>query len=223
MTAIEQELRLLEVDFPAEPDLTGAVLGRIERRRRPVWLVPALAALAVAGALMAIPQTRAAILDFFRIGGVGVERVDTQPAPPTARPVFGERVDLDEAQEAVDFPLLVPRADAVVRMRGPLVELTFGRLTLLQFRGEQLPYVTKQVGPSSSMRSVMVRGANGVWIDGARHEVIYRLPSDVEPRFVQRRAAGNVLIWEDDGVTYRLEGPQTLADALRVARDLRRG
>ena len=41
-------------------------------------------------------------------------------------------------------------------------------------------------------------GAQGLWIAGEQH-VVYWL--DAPPRL-----AGNVLLWEDGGVTYRLEG-----------------
>ena len=71
---LEHELRALPIAFPDEPDLAPRVLARIERPVRRWWLVPALVALAVAGALFAIPQTRAAILDLFRIGDVEVRR-----------------------------------------------------------------------------------------------------------------------------------------------------
>jgi hypothetical protein len=219
---LEQELRALPIAFPAEPDLTSAVLARLERRRRRVWLVPALAAVAAVGALFAIPQTRAAILDFLRIGGEEIRRVETEPRAPARPPEPGERVTPAEAQGAVDFPLLVPDAafEAFIDETVPgMVNLRWDGLLLSQWRGEQLPLVQKQAGPRSRIVHLLVRGSPGAWITGARHEVVYR---DERGEVVAstRRLAGNVLVWERGGVTYRLEGARTREQALAAARDL---
>ena len=218
---LEHELRALPIAFPEEPDLAPRVLARLERPVRRWWLVPALAALAVAGALLAIPQTRAAILDLFRIGGVEVQRVETQPRAPVRSPVLGREVSLATAQSGVDFPLIVPRSPSTAYVDGPMVNLRWKRYVLTQWRGEQLPYAQKQVGPRSQTVGVEVRGATGLWITGARHEIIYRNPVTDQIEAKSRRLAGNVLIWEDGGITYRLEGAKTVADARAVARNLR--
>ena len=68
---------------------------------------------------------------------------------------------------------------------------------------------------------VEVRSATGLWITGARHEIIYLDPATDRIVAKSRRLAGNVLIWEDGDVTYRLEGPKTVADARAVARNLK--
>ena len=66
-----------------------------------------------------------------------------------------------------------------------------------------------------------MRGATGLWITGARHEIIYRDPATGQVIAKSRRLVGNVLIWEAGGITYRLEGARTLADARAVARNLK--
>jgi hypothetical protein len=218
---LEHELRALPIAFPDEPDLSPGVLARLERPARRWWLVPALAALAVAGALLAVPQTRAAILDLFRIGGVEVQRVETQPRAPVREPLLGRKVSLATAQSAVDFPLLVPREPFVAYVDGPIVNLRWRRYVLSQWQGEQLPFAQKQVGPASQTVGVEVRGATGLWITGARHEFFYRDPATDQIVTRSRRLAGNVLIWEAGGVTYRLEGARTVADARAVARNLK--
>ena len=217
---LEHELRALPIAFPDEPDLVSGVLARIDRPARRWWLVPALAALAVAGALLAIPQTRAAILDLFRIGGVEVRRVETQPRAPVRPPVLGREVSLATAQSTVDFPLLVPDDPFTAYVDGPMVNLRWKRYVLSQWHGEQLPFAQKQVGPGSQTAGVEVRGVPGFWITGARHEIVYRDPATDQILFKTRRLAGNVLIWEAGDVTYRLEGAKTLADARAVARNL---
>ena len=67
-----------------------------------------LVAIAAAGALLAIPQTRAAILDLLRIGGVEVQRVETQPRAPVRPAALGREVSFATALRTVDFPLLSP-------------------------------------------------------------------------------------------------------------------
>lgn len=218
---LEQELRALPIAFPAEPDLAPRVLARLERPARRWWLAPALAALAATVALLAIPQTRAAIFDLLRIGGVDVQRVETQPRAPVRPPALGREVSFATAQSAVDFPLLAPRDPFTAYVEGPMVNLRWKRYVLSQWHGEQLPFAQKQVGPGSQTVGVSVRGATGLWITGARHEIVYRDPATGQIVAKSRRLAGNVLIWEDGGVTYRLEGARTVADARAVARNLR--
>ncbi len=218
---IEQELRALPIAFPEEPDLAPRVLARLERPARRWWLAPALAALAAAGALLAIPQTRAAIFDLLRIGGVDVQRVETQPRAPVRPPALGREVPFTEARDAVDFPLLAPRGSFTAYVDEPMVNLRWKHYVLSQWRGEQVPFAQKQVGPGSRIVVVTVRGVTGVWITGARHEIIYRDPVSGQVVAKSRRLAGNVLIWEDGGVTYRLEGARTVADARSVARNLK--
>lgn len=217
---LEHELRALPIAFPAEPDLAPRVLARLERPARRWWLVPALAALAAAGALLAIPQTRAAILDLLRIGGVEVQRVETQPRAPVRPLALGREVPFDIAQRAVDFPLLAP-SSSIAYVDDRMVNLRFKRYVLSQWRGEQLPFAQKQVGPGSKTVGVEVRGVTGLWITGARHEIVYLDPTTGQVVAKSRRSVGNVLIWEAAGITYRLEGARTLADARAVARNLR--
>lgn len=218
---LEHELRELRIAFPAEPDLAPGVLARLERPPRRWWLVPALAALAAAGALLAIPQTRAAIFDLLRIGGVDVQRVETQPRGPVRPPALGREVSFAAARDAVDFPLLAPPDPFTAYVDGPIVNLRWKRYVLSQWHGEQLPFAQKQLGPGSRVVVVTVRGVTGLWITGARHEIIYRDPSSGRIVAKSRRLAGNVLIWEDGGVTYRLEGATDRVDALAVARNLK--
>jgi hypothetical protein len=220
---LEHELGRLPIAFPPEPDLEGRVLQRLQRPSRRPWVVLTLAGIAAVGALLAIPQTRAAILDFFRIGGEEIRRVETQPRAPERPPRLGTAVTLDEAQDAVDFQLRVPDADVDAyvdgSIRGGMVNLSWDGLLLSQWRGEQLAFVTKQLGPASRTVSLDVDGARGLWITGARHEIIYRDASG-EVLAKSRRLVGNVLVWDRDGITYRLEGPRTSAAALEIARNL---
>ncbi|HET9673481.1 MAG TPA: hypothetical protein VFP31_01640 [Gaiellaceae bacterium] len=220
---LEHELRGLPIEFPPEPDLTPRVRERLERRSRRPWLILALAAVAAVGALLAIPQTRAAIFDVFHIGGVDVTRVETQPQAVIRDPDLGRQVDFGEAQGRVDFPLVAPDASFVTyyddSVGGGMVNLAWQGFVLSQWHGDQLRFAQKQVGPSSRTVSVSVNGVPGLWITGARHELIYADEAgQVDAK--TRRLVGNVLIWDRDGITYRLEGAKNLTGALAAVRNL---
>ena len=196
---LEHELRALPIAFPDEPDLAPRVLARLERPARRWWLVPALAALAVAGALFAIPQTRAAILDLFRIGGVEVRRVETQPRAPVRPPCSAERSRSRPRRARSTSRCSCRAIRSPPTSTGKMVNLRWKRYVLSQWHGEQLPFAQKQVGPGSQTVGVEVRGVPGLWITGARHEIIYRDPATDQIVAKTRRLAGNVLIWEDGG------------------------
>ena len=115
----ELELALADlgrhVQFPSTPDLAPRVRERLAERpesrpgltrRRGLALAFALLAVAVA-AVLAVPQTRAAILEFFHLRGVTIERVGELPTVPLQRDFnklfLGEKVSLDEAPDRADF------------------------------------------------------------------------------------------------------------------------
>src|SRR5436190_310395 len=86
MTELERALIALgdELEFPPAPDAWPRVAERLQRRR---WIRPAVFALAASvlalGIAFAVPPARSAILKFFHIGSVTVERVDTLPPAQT--------------------------------------------------------------------------------------------------------------------------------------------
>ena len=72
----------------------------------------------------------------------------------------------------------------------------------------------KLAGAETDVRGVDL-GVPAIWIRGAKH--VYMGPT-LPPRY-----AGNVLLWQDGAVTFRLEGRDlTLAHARELARELLR-
>lgn len=211
---LEQELRSLRIDFPPEPDLEGRVVERLRRpARRRRWLVPAVAALALVGALFAIPQTRAAILRALHIGNVEIQRVETLPNAREGPLPLGRAVTLDQARDAVSIELAVPDHYEAVYLAGPFVTFVLERrVWLLQWGGSGPPIIKKFAEPGTRIDQVFLDdGTEGLWIEG-RHVVV---------RGPERRVAGNVLIWERNGVTYRLEGVLSRSRAAEIARNLK--
>jgi hypothetical protein len=234
-----------ETRFPPTPDLVGAVRGRLtapepgvatrsaRRRRRPVALAIALALLIPAAALAAVPSTRHAVLDWLGLRSVRVERVPTKPRPATTTPSavggLGRPLTLDQARRRLSFTVLVPAAlgrpeQVFFANAPPGGRVTFlyprkdsrPRLLITEFRGSQTrTFLEKLLGPGARAERVRVGGAPGVWLSGRPHAFIYADRGGVI-RTEQMRLAGNVLLWERDGVVFRLEGRLAKAAALRI-------
>jgi hypothetical protein len=239
VTELERDLRALarNVSFPDEPDLVPRVrteLAQPARRRVQLTrrrLVIALATLALGlAAALAVPPARSALLDLFRIGGAEIERVETLPElQPNAPRAPGRPTTLDDAREKAGFRILTPpdcgHCDTVLHddtIPGGRMTIVWPdrspRLFLMQFRGEASPYVEKLATPRTAVRQVSVDGVAGYWVAGSPHAVIFK---DARGRTLfGRRLAENVLLWERDGVTYRLEGDIPLRRALAIAASL---
>jgi hypothetical protein len=232
----ELELRLnrlgRELDVPETPDLVDAVRQGLGEGRRPrEWrrpLVIALAALVVAvGALMAVPQSRSAILDFFGIGSVTIRAVDEYPELEleSGRLFFGERMSLAEARRRAAFPVRVPE---VAGLGSPQVyylqdvqqvSLVYGdpkkpRLLISQIIGTGA--IEKLVNSDETdIEQVRDGDSFGVWLEGEHVIHIPQLDEDL-------RVVGNTLVMQrPDNVTVRVEADISKAEALRIFRSMR--
>jgi hypothetical protein len=223
---LDRELRALAVlvDLPGERDLVPAVLARLGAprvRRHVPWrglaAVGALVLVVGLAATMAIPDARTAVLRFLGIKGATVFLVDELPPASTVPQAYGEPVTLGEAQRVVGFRPLLPRelgepdSVRIDRFNPSFVVLLYGthdvRLRLTELVGGA---VEKYALADRPVERVLVNGEPGIWVEG-RHVVkeLFSLP----------RLAGNTLLWEQDGLTLRLEGRLTKAEALEIARD----
>lgn len=245
MSEIERALTQLgrEVAIPAAPDVVPAVLARLEprqtgrpRRRRRWVLVAAAAALAALAAALAIPDARSALLRVLHIGGARIEIVDELPevTPDPAELdldlVLGRRMSLDEARRVAGFDIreLDAAPDRVyVGSRGT-VWFLYGtpqqvRLLVAQTPGlavDEAFILKKLVAAGTRVESVSVVGERGFLITGSPHLLLL---VDQRGNVVEEsaRLARNVLVWEANGITYRLEGDFTSDEALALAESLR--
>jgi hypothetical protein len=232
MTELEQALVALgrELEYPTTPNLRRAVRERIERRARTRrWLVVAFAVAVVGvGIAMAVPDARSAILRFFGVGSVRIERVDTLPAsrerPLTAG--LGTPRTRAEAEQIAGFRIVLPKFKGApprryFAVRNALIATVIrsGRTPVLltELKGEQTWLSKKVVDPETRVEGVQVGTHDGLFLSGGRHVLMYQ----VSPEFVGRittRFAGNVLLWSDGTRTYRLEGELSRAEAIRLAK-----
>jgi hypothetical protein len=214
---LERELRALELEWPATPPFR-LELASSGRRRWPLAVAIAFAALAAA---LAVPQSRGAILRFFDIGADKIQFVSALP-PAQERPLgagLGAPTTLVAADVTV-LGLLLPPLEPLPTLHrsGEVISLVFesrGKPVLLsEVRGDVV-FLKKLAGGLTHASSVRVRGEfSGLWLSGKQH--VFFFPR--EPA----RLAGNTLVWQGNGTTYRLEAPGlTERQALDLAAALR--
>ena len=212
MTDVERELRTLRIDWPPTPDVAGRLELRPRPRRRALVAAVALAIVALAAAF-AVPQSRSAILRFFHLRGVTVERVDTLPAGEEV-PLssgLGGVVDDERAREVLGGPFVPAEHGSLYERDGIVSTLLRGPVLLTEFGA---PDILKKFVRSNVEWVEVVPGVQGLWIAGPPH-VVYFFPQ------ASPRLAGNVLVWATDTRTYRLEGRHLERDdALRLAREI---
>ncbi|MBM2822130.1 MAG: hypothetical protein HW413_876 [Thermoleophilia bacterium] len=244
MSEIERALIQLgrQVAIPAAPDVVPAVLARLESRRtgrprRRRWvLVAAAAALAALAATLAIPDARSALLRVLHIGGARIEFVEELPAVTPAPPeldldlVLGRRVTLEQARRATSFDLreLDAAPDRVYLGSRGTVWFLYGtpqrvRLLVAQTPGLEVDeafILKKLVAAGTRVENVSVVGERGFLITGSPHLVLL---VDQHGTVVEEsaRLARSVLVWEANGIMYRLEGDFTSDEALALAEALR--
>jgi hypothetical protein len=228
MPDLERELRGLgeSIAFPATPDLAASVRARIPERAPTLWprrlvLVAAVLGVAVVAGL-AIPQARSAILRVFGIGAVRVEYVDKLPAvEPRATLALGPAISADDAPFRLLESSLLGTPDGIYAS-GNVVTQLYGspdrvRLLVTQIGGRALrpDVVKKVVGSTTNTDFVSIAGIpeQALWIEGAPH--VLSLPNAPE------RLAANTLIWTQDNRTLRLEGAESLDEAVEIAQSFR--
>lgn len=210
-------------------------------------LTPAVATLLliVVISLAAVPGVRATAEEFLRLRGIDIFRVNAAPSAPLASPAVpfpGQRVSLEEAR--VRAPFL--RAPADTRLGAPdqvyLDRTQAGdRATLVYVSRAGIP-VSRDAGvsavvvvfrgqideslfgkvavPGTRVEEVTVNGGRGFWLEGAPHQFFYRDAAG-NPAPETLRLAGNTLLWDQGGVTFRLEAQLAREDALRIAASFR--
>jgi len=234
VNGLEQRLFALgrELDVPDAPDLAPAVVERLEGSRpfplrRAAALAFALLATAAVVAV-AVPDSRSAILRWFHLGGASVERVEMLP-PAVERAQaggLGRRLMREEAESVVGFRLALPPLQGtppVYVLDGSLATVVlrgYGHPVLLsQFQSSREDLLKKLAAGKTTIESVNVNGRPGLWLEGGPHTLTY-LGRDLGFRERTVRIHGNVLLWLRDGITMRLEGKLTRAQALSIARSI---
>lgn len=229
--------------YPPTPDLAEAVRQQlasskarlkpdlITRRR---WAWAALLALFLVGSLLAVPQVRAAVVEFLQLGAVRIflaQPVPTvQPTPVMAPSLLGlaGETSLAEARTQVDFPIRLPTYPAELGPPDRVFQQDFdGPVVILVWLKPEDPgqvwFSLHLMGPDTfagkgapqTVTETMVNGRPALWLEGP-----HLLQLSDGDYALRRLVEGHVLLWTEGQLTYRLETDLPLAEAVRVAESL---
>lgn len=230
------------IAFPPTPAIAPVVVERLRARQPgPRWRIAPALVFGVAAALLVAGIVAAGLL----IGGVRILPVGSPSLLPEA--VVGERglgsqVSLDEARARAAFEIAIPRLDSLGEPdrvyfadppAGGQVALVYGArpgypadpetaigVVVMEFRSTIAEGTfDKLVAEGVRVEFVEIEGATAAWIAGGDHFFAYR---DANGRLVEGRLrlVGDTLLWERDGITYRVEGAPSLEAALAIAESL---
>lgn len=231
MRDLERELRALAVDWPATPDIAGAIRPRLEaqpsaRRRMRRWWLGVIAGVLALGA--AIEPARTAVLDAFGLRGVRIERRDTPPPRP-ARPPAGRELMLGPAITAAEAarrgfrpPAVLGRPDGAFRHDQDAVSFVYGRhprfeVLVTVYRGSE-PFIEKSAGPGVRIDRLRVEGDPAFFISGAEHG--FGVLSPDGGGFESHRLAGDTLLVERRDALVRVETRDGRERAIAIARSV---
>lgn len=223
-------------DYPPTPDIAGQIRPLLtvpakkssQPSRRLAWV---LGLLLLGASLLAVPSVRAALVQILRAGGITIfvgEEAAVDDAPPLLSeqlPAFTEPIPLEDAVARfpnLQLPTELPPPDDVLLHEDPVWDTA----VIFLWRDEADP---QQIGLSlyqiqvpqyaykgSEMLEITeVAGNQAFWLNGPHY---FRLRDSAAEEWLFVK--GSVLIWWADDVTYRLEGAESLEDALRIAESL---
>jgi hypothetical protein len=223
--------------YPPTPDIAGRVQRQGGGRRAELRRVAQAAAvlLIVLVALLAVPEIRAQVLAFFRIGAVEV--IITTATPPANFASGGDlpasvldfpgATTLDDAEQHAGYPTPLPSAlgapDHVYLIGAyhPIVVLTWLDASgAVEYSLHLLPAGTYAVKMyDGDLEETEVNGARALWLPNPH---LYLLRTGQTDASVQmRQVRMHALVWAADGqMTYRLETNHPLEDALRIAESI---
>lgn len=228
-----------ELAFPPTPAIVTAVVSRLETdraaRSRPtfpriaIWSRRRVLILAGIGLLALLGLAFGARL-VLGTAEVRVQPGATPSGPPLGPGALGEPVAVEDVSAAVGFEVALPpgaepdEAFVVQTDAGPGALLAWNadegsavlpgtpwRLALLQLLGDD-EIVLKTVDRFDALHEIAVNGRRAFWID-ASHELRVATESGDETFTIE----GNVLIWAEGLVTYRMETPLRLREAVALA------
>ncbi|MGI9952624.1 DUF4367 domain-containing protein [Moorellaceae bacterium AZ2] len=142
--------------------------------------------------------------------------VPSSQAPPHAPDIDREeKVSLDEARSRLPFVLLVPKylpessvlTDISLSGSKPLMEVT------LVYTGKTGVLKIKQSGISDNI-------GMGTGYDGDDTKVEKVSISNVQANLLTNKAGNTLLFWHEQGVTYRIGGPYSPEEIIKVANSL---
>ncbi len=220
--------RIADEPVPARPSAAIGTVRRARRWLRARWRAVVAALVALLAGLSLAPPVRATVAEWFGFHGVVVSQ-EPGPAPTTTAPPpppAGRKITLAQAQRLVGFVPRLPSAlgpptgvEVSADRRVLSLSWTVGARTVRmdEFNGGVEPRFWKSVRGEVDFEDV--DGGPAIWF-GTPHDLVVLLPDGTHHR-EPPRIAGPTLVWEKRGLTIRLEGLRTKAEAMRVAESVR--
>jgi hypothetical protein len=198
----------------------------LDRRRYAIWAAVVL--VLVAAAIAAIPSSRHAVARWFDVPGIHISWTDDRNRSDVQTEIrlgLGDQVSLQAAYESAGFAVEQPAmmtADEVYYNAStpgglvsfvyfaddafPAVEGTDVGLLITQFEADpESIWATKSLYGGRQMEVIRIDGVEGMWIPDT-HIITIQPVGAGEITAPRGRSTGSVLIWNQDGVTYRIEG-----------------
>jgi len=243
---LDRELTLLaaQIAIPATPPIAPAVALAIRQQRAPSRLGLRLSRGLVLAIIATLLLVGIAAALGIALGGVRFVIGSGTPAPlppgVAADRGLGRLVSLEQGRSAVSFQIRLPAGTALGEPDHVYVSTlvpTGGRVALVYGDRPGFPADPKSgigvlitefradIGPDSfekliqqgvRVEEVTVNGATGYWVAGGQHFYYYR-NADGAVVDDTMRLVGDTLIWEEAGLTLRIEGAPSLADAQQLA------
>lgn len=234
--ALERALRDLgpRIAYPPTPDLAvrvnEAVAHAGERQRRPLFRWRPYARALPAALVGLVLVAGAALAVGIGLRGLSIVFVDSSPAPIGQSLKLGQPVSLAEAQQRISYQIILPAGslgepdEVYLDVRAGIEQVSMvyrsaeeAPLLLTQFVAiSEIAPTVKEIGPGTTVESVVVAGEPGFWIEGSPHVLLYRDSSgaQIEDRV---RLVGSVLVWQRGDLTLRLEGATSKDAAVAIA------
>jgi len=210
-------------------------------------LAPIAATLAIilVAAFLLTPDLAARAAEVLGLPGAQIFRISTTPTPMPTTGAYvsfpGQRAtSVADASRLAGFAVSDPsalgaadeiyvesapvRVTLVYRARQgmPVTALPGVSALIVEFKGSlDAPILGKAIGPGTTLEAVpLSSGTAAYWLAGQPHQFFYRDSSgNIQPDTL--RLAGNTLLWDAAGVTYRLEAQVTREEAVRIASTFR--
>jgi hypothetical protein len=215
-----------------------------DRRWPRLAIAAGLMILLAAAVLAASSPAREAVARWLDIPGIRLLFDEDDGSPPgpegNVRSWLGTPATVDALQDEAPFPINLPLGGGLgapdesyllVEAGAPMVTLIYLEradlphvpgsdvgLLIMQFTGDsETVWMQKHLlDEGTRMEVVRVDGIEALWIEGA-HDLIL-LPDTASTPAI--RSAANVLLWNRNGVTYRIESALPLASVIAIAESM---
>jgi hypothetical protein len=219
--------------------------SRLGLDRRTLAPVAATLAVILVAVFVLTPAAVDALEHLLNIPGVQIFQISNTPTPMPTTGAFvsfpGQRAaSVAEASRLAGFQVREPaalgaadeiyvelapvRVTLVYRSRQgmPVTALPGISALIVEFKGSlDAPILGKAIGPGTTLEAVPLgTGTAAYWLAGQPHQFFYRDSTGAtQPDTL--RLAGNTLLWDTGGITYRLEAQVSREEAVRIASSFR--